>query len=669
MNLRSLITGIMCLYGSQLFAQQESTVKFGKVTPEDFKPTIYSLDSNANAIVIADIGSTEIAGTTMGDLWLEFKKFERIRILNKNGYDAANIQIGLYTNGSATEELKGLHAVTYNLENGKVVETKLDMDAGIFKDNINKHLVVKKFTFPNIKEGSIIEFEYKIKSDFIFNVQPWNFQWQYPCLWSEYEVSLPDFYYYSTVSQGYQPYFISTKEEKNGYYSIPSGNNFSVAPTPRFSATLVDRRWVMKDVPALKPESYTSTIRNHLSRVEFYLSEFRYPFVQKNIIGNWEEVCQRLLKDDNFGYQLDRNNGWLEDDTRDAVKGAKDPMEKAKNIYAYIRDRMVCTNYNSLGTSKSLKSVLSSKTGSESDINLLLVSMFLKAGYEADPVMLSTRSHGYAMAMYPLLDKFNYTICRVKINDEYYLLDASHPRLGFGRLESQAYNGFVQVINPEATSMELGADQLTESRLTSTIIINGDKGTLTGTMKQDPGYNKSYEMRDQIKEKGQAQIFDEIKKEFNGDVEIKNPAIDSIDNFDVPLALQYDFDIRLNNEDILYINPMFSEAMKENPFKSTVRYYPVEMPYALDETYLLKMDVPAGYVVDELPKPLMVKLNDNDESFFEYVLSESDGSISLRSRIHIKRCFYMPEEYATLREFYNMIVKKHNEQIVFKKKK
>ena len=32
---------------------------------------------------------------------------------------------------------------------------------------INKNLVVRKFTFPNIKEGSIIEYEYKIKSDFV----------------------------------------------------------------------------------------------------------------------------------------------------------------------------------------------------------------------------------------------------------------------------------------------------------------------------------------------------------------------------------------------------------------------------------------------------------------------------------------------------------------------
>ena len=41
----------------------------------------------------------------------------------------------------------------------------------------------------------------------------------------------------------------------------------------------------------------------------------------------------------------------------------------------------------------------------------------------------------------------------------------------------------------------------------------------------------------------------------------------------------------------------------------------------------------------------------------------------MRSRIKINRAFFDPEEYEGLREFFNLVVKKHNEQIVFKKKK
>jgi hypothetical protein len=74
-------------------------------------------------------------------------------------------------------------------------------------------------------------------------------------------------------------------------------------------------------------------------------------------------------------------------------------------------------------------------------------------------------------------------------------------------------------------------------------------------------------------------------------------------------------------------------------------------------------------VVDELPKPLIVKLNEQDDGMFEYRISQSGDNISLRSRIRFKRSFFMPDEYETLREFFNLIVSKQAEQIVFKKKK
>lgn len=66
-----------------------------------------------------------------------------MHILNKNAYDLANVSIGIYTNGEAEEELDKLKAITYNLENGKVVETKLDVKSNVFKDKIDKNLVVK----------------------------------------------------------------------------------------------------------------------------------------------------------------------------------------------------------------------------------------------------------------------------------------------------------------------------------------------------------------------------------------------------------------------------------------------------------------------------------------------------------------------------------------------
>ena len=201
------------------------------------------------------------------------------------------------------------------------------------------------------------------------------------------------------------------------------------------------------------------------------------------------------------------------------------------------------------------------------------------------------------------------------------------------------------------------------------IITNDDKGNLTGSLSQMPGYYESYNLRDRIKEKGQEQLMKDIKKAFGSEIEIKNAHIDSLDKYDYPLGIGYDFDIKEEKEDIIYMNPMFGEGYKENPFKSAERSYPVEMPFDIDETYNLQLEVPAGYVIDELPKQIMVKLNNEGDGIFEYRISESQGTISLRSGIKFKRSYFTPDEYESLREFFNLIVKKQSEQIVFKKKK
>ncbi|HKB43193.1 MAG TPA: DUF3857 domain-containing protein, partial [Chitinophagaceae bacterium] len=166
MRLKPIFTIIfLCLFAINGVAQKPE-IKFGNVSEKDFAPKVYSIDSNANAIVIADIGVSKLVGNTKGWFSLEFKRYRRVRLLNKNGFDIATEEIPLYSEGQVEEQISSLKAVTYNLENGKVVETKLEK-GNIFKDRLSKNWVVKKFTFPNIKEGSVIEFEYTITSDYL----------------------------------------------------------------------------------------------------------------------------------------------------------------------------------------------------------------------------------------------------------------------------------------------------------------------------------------------------------------------------------------------------------------------------------------------------------------------------------------------------------------------
>jgi hypothetical protein len=111
---------------------------------------------------------------------------------------------------------------------------------------------------------------------------------------------------------------------------------------------------------------------------------------------------------------------------------------------------------------------------------------------------------------------------------------------------------------------------------------------------------------------------------------------------------------------------MMAEVQKNNPFKSEERHYPVEMPYKVEETYVLSMEIPKGYQVDEMPKSAKVAYNETD-GLFEYLIQKSGNNIQMRMHLKLNKANFQTEEYATLRDFFSYVVKKENEQIVFKK--
>ena len=64
---------------------------------------------------------------------------------------------------------------------------------------------------------------------------------------------------------------------------------------------------------------------------------------------------------------------------------------------------------------------------------------------------------------------------------------------------------------------------------------------------------------------------------------------------------------------------------------------------------------------------MKVKLNEDEESYFEYALELQGNMILLRSVIKFDRSYFAPAEYDLLRKFFGMIAEKHKEEIVLKK--
>ena len=196
-----------------------------------------------------------------------------------------------------------------------------------------------------------------------------------------------------------------------------------------------------------------------------------------------------------------------------------------------------------------------------------------------------------------------------------------------------------------------------------------EKGELNGTVQMIPGYFDSFDYRMIIKDKGRGEFLKFLNIHAGANVEVNNIRIDSLERFEEPLQINYDIKIRSAQEDMIYFNPMLGEGFKDNPFKPFKRLYPVEMPYTFDDTYLFQMSIPANYEIDILPKSTRVNLDEDGKSFFEYIIDNRGGIISLRSRIKLSRTYFLPDEYELLRDFFTTIVNTHASQIVLKKKK
>ena len=107
--------------------------------------------------------------------------------------------------------------------------------------------------------------------------------------------------------------------------------------------------------------------------------------------------------------------------------------------------------------------------------------------------------------------------------------------------------------------------------------------------------------------------------------------------------------------------------MPQNSFAPAERKYPVEMPFLTENTYTLNMEIPEGYEVTELPKSVRFAFNEN-QGTFEYLIQQNSTGIQMRSRLRLNKTIFPPEEYPSLRDFFEQIAKKQREQIVFRRK-
>ena len=118
--------------------------------------------------------------------------------------------------------------------------------------------------------------------------------------------------------------------------------------------------------------------------------------------------------------------------------------------------------------------------------------------------------------------------------------------------------------------------------------------------------------------------------------------------------------------DMIYLNPWVLNVMSENPLTEEQRTLPVEFPYIDTENLTTVVNIPEGYVVEELPQSLVMKSDDGKLSCV--IASDVEGT-TLRSRcqLQVDKIFFTPKEYPFVKNFLDEVYKRLQDVIVIKK--
>jgi hypothetical protein len=316
-----------------------------------------------------------------------------------------------------------------------------------------------------------------------------------------------------------------------------------------------------------------------------------------------------------------------------------------------------------------LSSAFKEGKGNSSEVNLALVQLLRKLEFDAGPVVMSTRSNGIISPVRPSINKLNYVIAAVFTEKDTLLLDATEANCPYTILPMRDLNGQGQFMDKKRTGwIPLEASKKDKQMVVYTLNLEEDF-SLKGKIGYSKGDYAALELRNDYEDYNSEDEYLTNYKEGKKGLKIVSYKIDNLDSLYKPINEEFDVVLTNNVSDIdgeLYITPLLFEQMKENPFKSADRKYPIDFGYNRDKTIVVNYTFPQGYTVVNLPQSTSMKLPGNT-AVFSCKSTVTEGKITIMYKISINKSLFVQTEYADLREFYNQIVNKSAEPIVLKK--
>lgn len=643
---------LLCISSQMGFSQQRMEAEFGKISEQEISMTSYEKDPDANAVVLFEKAKNYVKLVNNSIKFVR-EVHKRIKVFDPEKFDGKTLKIYYRTPRNNKEEIYKIKAVTHNGNLQNFVA-----ENSFYRNKENENYSSLSFTFPNVKEGSIIEFQYTLYSNNAYSFNGWEFQDEIPKVYTEYHSEIPGNYRYNKVLVGNLPLYINEVSLLEGCFFIEGYAQ---------NADCEVAIYAMKNVPAFKEEDYMLTSKNFKSSIKLELREYTsfdgHPY---KVSEDWSDVDNEVRTDKNLGREL-KNNSFFRDKV--PMEGDQPTLQNAKRIFYFIQNHFTWNGWYGLFGDKDCKKAFEEKSGSIAEINFALINALQAHDFEANLVLSSSRDHGLPTVKYPVLSEFNYALCHLNINGKQYLLDASNKFTEFGMLPFHSLNKIARVMDYKNESfwVSVTPNPKNISYLRTKLSIT-DENLFTGTVQETNIGYYALNARERIHEDGQEKYL-EKKKERMKNVTLAKYQVEDLTSLEKPVKETYEVTLTpesINNN--IYFSPFdLQRFFKKNPFTLNQRTYPVEFGYPFVINYAFALDLGTQYEVVNLPSNVHAELPDGLGDFqVKYMKNATELIVTFT--IKVQKDSIDPNYYEALKNFFKDIALAQSKELIQLKK-
>ncbi len=662
---------VLLLMSSSAIAQR-SPMRYKRIDSDHLNLTRYEADTSAKALVLGDYGVVEIKHDNHFGWHYQFERHLRVKIFDRDAYDIANFKIPLYNQNGERERLTTLKAVVYTKENGKTKKTRFKRKNS-YEEAVSSNRSTINFTLPNIREGSVFDLKYTVTSPFLFNLPIWYFQSDYPSLFSELRLFLPEYFTYKPMMQGYLVLDSQESSSSQKKLTIEWEESLPLGETKKHSTSFdyIENKSLIRidSIPALTREPHMNNPINFISKIEYELMSIRLPYGKyQDFSSSWDKLNMQLLNHNSFGKELTRAK-FLENEVELISENNSLPEDKLMAAFQLIQREMTWDGVNSIYASKKLRKIWDEKQGNVADINLLLVLLLRELGVKSHPVIISTRKHGIVNPSQIMLNSFNYVVALATVNGEEFIVDATDKDNPYYLLPQRCLNGdgrLVSRTNGRWVNLNAHKNYLEKTETALNVKPCGSK--LVNISRKQQNYAKIKTIKNYKKFNTQDDFIDDFESKHSG-IEIRDFAILNKEDWSEPLITNYEFEVLAPDtisKKVIYLNPMSIDRISSNPFKLEKRLFPVDFIYPFNKKYDISVVIPDGYEVQELPQDFTFSMPNETGSYSCSYSIKNTNTIDVNVEMRINKTIFAVDEYPNLRAFYAKVVEEQAKNIVIK---